>query len=169
MNFWEEYFINPLTKRLSERIEYACLLYVLFFVGIYFFKYRSKRGIAFGIYTIFLFNILFLGRNHHSNPLVDVCGEWWVSLAPKGTWKVDCIYNMFCFLPFSFLSPFRKKPLESLLISLGYSLILEVLQLLFSVGAFQISDIVYNGLGGFLGSCVYLIVENKNLRREELR
>ena len=36
MNFLEAYFLNPITKRLSEHIEYAVLLYVLFFLGIYF-------------------------------------------------------------------------------------------------------------------------------------
>lgn len=161
MNFLEAYFINPIAKRLSEHIGYAVLLYVLFFLGIYFFKYRSKRGIAFGAYTIFLFIILFLCRKYHGNPLVDIWGEWWISLTYKGTWNVDCLYNMVCFIPFAVLSPFRKKPLQAFLISLAYSLMLEVLQLVFFVGAFQVSDIAYNALGGFMGSRIYLIVERK--------
>lgn len=161
MNFLEAYFLNPITKRLSEHIEYAVLLYVLFFLGIYFFKYRSKRGIAFGAYTIFLFSILFLCRRHHHNPLVNVWGEWWIALTDKGTWNIDCLYNMVCFIPFAVLSPFGKKPLQAFLISLSYSIMLEVLQLRFLVGAFQVSDIVYNAVGGFMGSWVYLTVEKK--------
>lgn len=161
MNFLETYFINPITKRLSEHIGYAILLYVLFFIGIYVLRYRSKRGIVFGGYTIFLFNILFLCRRDHGNSLVDVWGEWWITLTDQGIWEVDYLYNMVCFLPFTYLAPFRKKPFKALLISLTYSFSMEVLQLLFSVGDFQMSDIVYNTLGGLLGSWIYLAVERK--------
>ena len=42
---------------------------------------------------------------------------------------------------------------------------LEVLQLVFFVGAFQVSDIVYNALGGFMGSWIYLAVEKKRADR----
>ena len=76
---------------------------------------------------------------------------------------------MVCFIPFAILSPFRKKPLQAFLISLGYSLMLEVLQLVFFVGAFQVSDIVYNALGGFMGSRIYLVVERKKEQTGALR
>ena len=92
---------------------------------------------------------------------------WWIFGVNGGflkrirTWNVDCLYNMVCFIPFAVLSPFRKKPLQAFLISLAYSLMLEVLQLVFFVGAFQVSDIVYNSLGGFFGRWIYLAVEKK--------
>ena len=71
-------------------------------------------------------------------------------------WNIDSILNVLCFVPFTFFAPFKRKPLSALLVSFIYALLLEVLQVCFSCGAFQISDFIYNALGGLLGSLLYL-------------
>ena len=50
-------------------------------------------------------------------------------------------------------------------ISFLASLTIELLQMFFSIGSFQISDLVYNTLGGVLGAIIYYIVKIIKRRR----
>ena len=84
----------------------------------------------------------------------------WLFLV-KDTWnKVQAIENILFFIPFSFfliLGFYDLKRIklelfkEIILISFKISLFIELLQLIFTLGTFQLSDIVYNILGGVIG------------------
>lgn len=120
------------------------------------------RELIFITYSMLLFMLLFLGRSHHRNPFVSLWGDWLPKQNEKGLWEIDCLYNLIAFVPFSFLCSFlRGKIWRSILLCGVISIVLESFQAYFSVGAFQISDIVYNALSGGIGAWLYLILEKK--------
>lgn len=96
----------------------------------------------------------------------------WLFLV-KDTWnKVQAIENIIFFIPFSFFLllgfyNLKKGKLnlfkEIGVISFKFSLFIELLQLIFTLGTFQLSDIVYNTLGGVIGAILaisYSYIQN---------
>ena len=79
----------------------------------------------------------------------------------------ECIENVIMMVPFSAIVVWtfgekignsRKKILwQSGKIAFGFSLIIEMLQLLLRLGTFQLSDIFYNTVGGVLGGLLYCV------------
>lgn len=73
----------------------------------------------------------------------------------SGRWSIDCIENIILFVPYTFfylkaLTP--SKPLKSaFLLAFLTSIFVELLQLIFWLGAFQLSDLFYNIIGGMIG------------------
>jgi glycopeptide antibiotics resistance protein len=71
--------------------------------------------------------------------------------------------NILAFVPFGFLLPLIFSRSVSFLRIFGYSLLLsltvEVAQLLFRVGAFDVDDLILNGLGGIVGYWLVKLVE----------
>jgi glycopeptide antibiotics resistance protein len=84
----------------------------------------------------------------------------------------EIIYNCIFFIPLGLLLSVNFKKIEfkwkfSLIIVL--SLVAEIVQYIFAIGASDITDLITNALGGFLGLVVYDLskrfVNNKNLDR----
>lgn len=144
-----------------------CIILILFLAWCLIRRPNWKqlvRSFLFVTYSMLLFMLLFLGRSHHRDPFVYVWGDWIPKQNEKGVWEIDCLYNLFAFIPFSFLWTFlREKIGRAVLICGLISLAFESLQAYFSVGAFQISDIVYNALSGGIGTCLYLIFRKKKV------
>ena len=110
-----------------------------------------------------------LNRNLWANPVMDVVGVW-------GIWKTnadgtvslttEAIENTLLTMPLiiSLLLTFDEKILKKhtlghmLMKSAQYaflfSLTIELLQLFLRLGTFQLSDLFYNTLGGFLGGLI---------------
>ena len=80
-------------------------------------------------------------------------------LYDSGRWDMQCIENILLFVPYTFfylqaLAP--EKPLKaSFLMAFLTSLFVELSQLFFWLGAFQISDLIYNVIGGMIGSFLW--------------
>ncbi len=105
-------------------------------------------------------------------PFTSVWGSWGI-YDIKGNISTDSIQNGFLFvLPVFMLlwlysdkifvkkkETFWRVLLFSVGISFTTSLIIELLQMFFSIGSFQVSDLVYNTLGGVLGAIIYYIVK----------
>ena len=76
-------------------------------------------------------------------------------LYDNGRWSMECIENILLFVPYTFfylqaLAP--EKPLKAVFsLSLLTSLFIEFSQLFFWLGAFQLSDLIYNVIGGMIG------------------
>jgi glycopeptide antibiotics resistance protein len=72
--------------------------------------------------------------------------------------------NIFAFSPLGFLLPILfqryEKIKNALWISLGISLLIEVLQLVFYLGSCDIDDLILNVLGSLLGLIVYTLFRN---------
>lgn len=73
----------------------------------------------------------------------------------NGRWSKECIENILLFMPYTFfflqaLAP-EKTFKAAFLIALSTSLFVEISQLIFWLGAFQFSDLIYNVIGGMIG------------------
>lgn len=121
--------------------------------------------------AMILFQTL-LNRNLWLNPLSDAMGGW-------GIWKVssdgskelttECFENIILMFPFTSVLMWtmkeklvkvislRRIAVKSAEIAFCFSLTIEFLQLFLRLGTFQLSDLFYNTLGGFLGGVAYWI------------
>ena len=115
--------------------------------------------------TMILFRTI-LNRDIWFDPLGDVMGKWGLHNA-DGTLCTEPIENFMLFMPFAVLllwafkdeilgSDVRLgKVLWKSTVAVGiFSFGIEFSQLLFHLGTFQISDLVYNTLGGTVGGAV---------------
>ncbi|HBM5401558.1 TPA: VanZ family protein [Enterococcus faecium] len=117
--------------------------------------------------SLILFRTL-LYRDIMANPLSDVMGGWWIYETNPSTGEVklttECIENLMLFTPFSVLLMWftgQKKFKYILWLSTKavflFSMSIELLQLFLHLGTFQLSDLFYNTLGGFIGGVDYWI------------
>lgn len=126
-----------------------------------------RRSFLLSFYTAMILFRTLLNRNLWMNPLSDVMTGWTLTNA-KGELTTESIENLMLFIPFSILLLWAvkdkllkdKKGLGTILwqstrIVFCFSLSIEFLQLFFRLGTFQLSDIFYNTLGGFLGGLIY--------------
>ena len=127
-------------------------------------KFRKLFALAF-ITSMILFRTL-LNRNLWLNPL-SIKGGWgiWEKVNGERTLTTECIENVIMMVPFSAVVAWTfgekignggKKILwQSGKIAFGFSISIEMLQLLLRLGTFQLSDIFYNTVGGVLGGLMY--------------
>lgn len=123
-------------------------------------------------YTVMILFRTLMNRNMWLNPLSDVMGGWWIwKIASDGSVSLttECFENVALMLPFIVLLfwTMRDKILKtisfgrviwkSIEISFVFSFCIEMLQLFLRLGTWQLSDLVYNTLGGFLGGLIYYI------------
>ncbi|EFF28745.1 hypothetical protein EfmU0317_2316 [Enterococcus faecium U0317] len=125
--------------------------------------------------TMILFRTL-LNRNLWVNPLSDVMGGWWIYETNPSTGEVnlttECIENLILFIPFSALLMWfmeQKEKIKCILwtstkVVFLFSVSIEFFQLFLRLGTFQLSDLFYNTLGGFLGGLIYWIFYKVNKR-----
>ncbi len=133
-------------------------------------------------YTIMiLFRTLF-NRNMWANPVSNVIGTWGL-YNDKGELTTEVIENLILFIPFTILllMCYREKIIgqtvkvgetlwRSVKIVFLFSLSIEFLQLFLRLGTFQLSDLFYNTLGGFVGGLIYWIgykIHNKYKKGRE--
>ena len=133
-------------------------------------KRRALSLFLFSFYFSLIFDItLFCRIGSNSDPLSNIYGDWWV-------WDTDLIYYVnfspivnlvitlpLCFVVFYFIKQFTYKTYSnkcmiicSTIISFILSLFIETMQLIFCIGTFQISDLVYNTFGGTIGSFIFI-------------
>ena len=146
------------------------------------FKSSSEFRILFFLcfYAVMIFFRTVLNRNLWLNPLNNMFGGWWIYEKDSSgnlSLTTDCIENIILFIPFSFLSLWLlskkrkeenigKLTIQNIRYSLLLTLVIEFSQLFLRVGTFQISDIVYNALGGILGSFTFWITFRIYHRRQ---
>lgn len=74
---------------------------------------------------------------------------------------VNIFGNIFAFAPFGFVLPIisdkNRKFWNIALLSLEFSLTIELIQLLFKVGIFDVDDIIMNTIGGMIGYLCFFI------------
>lgn len=92
----------------------------------------------------------------------------------QGTWSapaaftleplVGVVQNLVLFMPFGFLlcgATKRPHTVRILLAGFLLSLFIELCQLLFRLGWFEVDDILHNALGTYLGICLYRWMVNR--------
>ena len=77
--------------------------------------------------------------------------------------------NVLGFVPAGFFIPVlwknRRGFLFTVCITFQMSLLVEILQLIFRVGSFDVDDLLLNTIGGILGYFVYKIMASKNTNK----
>lgn len=126
-------------------------------------KFFRKLFLLAFVTSMILFRTL-LNRNLWMNPLSNVMGGWgiWETVNGEKQLTTECIENVILMMPFTGMVMWtfdvEKRVLwKSIKLGLCFSVSIEMLQLLLRLGTFQISDIVYNTLGGLLGGVVYIM------------
>ena len=80
--------------------------------------------------------------------------------------------NIIVFIPYGMYLPIIKKSNrlgENMSVVLLTSLIIEIIQYIFNVGAFDVDDLILNTLGGFIGISAYFIMLKIFKRREKAK
>ena len=154
---WSLFLLSPL-EDVTQQLFFIQSLSEGFFRRIFFLA----------VYVAIVLLITLLNREIWENPLSDVLGTWGL-YNKKGKLTTEVIENLLMFVPFPVLMfvAFRDKLLKSMKlhdilwtsirISFLFSAGIEVAQLLFRLGTFQLSDLFYNTLGGILGGLCYFI------------
>lgn len=142
--------------------------------GIWFKNFKEsstfRRAFLLVFYSTMILFRTILNRDIWSDPLSDVMGKWGLHNA-DGTLSTEPIENLMLFVPFAVLLlwAFREELLgdkaglgRTLWVATKivgiFSFAIEFSQLLFHLGTFQISDLVYNTLGGTIGGLTYYII-----------
>lgn len=139
-------------------------------------NFRKTFLLMFYSAMILLRTVLY--REWWKYPLSNVMGSW--GLYDKdGNLTTEAIENLMLFIPFAVLllwafrkellgdNPGLKKTLWVATKTVGiFSFVIEFSQLLFHLGTFQISDLVYNTLGGTVGGVIYYIIYKIRHRNE---
>lgn len=145
----------------------------------YFKKsYEFRRVFLLIFYIMMILSRTILYREIWASPLSDVMGGWGLYDA-DGNLTTEAIENLMLFIPFAVLllwafrkellgdKPGLKKTLWVATKTVGiFSFVIEFSQLLFHLGTFQISDLVYNTLGGTVGGLAYYIIYKVRHRNE---
>lgn len=74
---------------------------------------------------------------------------------------VNIIGNVLAFAPFGFalpiISPQNRKFINILILSLEFSLTIELIQFILKVGIFDVDDLFLNTMGGMIGGICFLV------------
>lgn len=131
-----------------------------------------RRLFFLAFYTALILFRTFLNRTIWYDPLEKVFGGWGFHGGRK--MAAEAIENVMLFMPFSVLflwvldaeaaEPLSRPDLyraawRTTGIVALFSLAIESGQLVFHLGTFQISDLCYNTLGGFIGGFLYCMVQ----------
>lgn len=137
--------------------------------------FRTEQGFRRVFYLVFytvmiLFRTL-LNRDMWANPLANVIGVWGFYKQSNGEMVLttEVPENLALFIPFTILLlwTYRDKILnkvtlpnvlwQSTKIVFLFSFTIEMLQLFLRLGTWQLSDLFFNTLGGFIGGLIYWI------------
>lgn len=130
---------------------------------------KFRKILLFVFYTVMILFRTLINRNMWENPVSNVIGVWGL-YNEQGKLTTEVIENLALFIPFTILLfwCFKNKILEkkvrflptvgkSIFLVFLFSLSIEFLQLFLRLGTFQLSDLFYNTLGGFVGGFLYWI------------
>ncbi len=140
---------------------------------------KFRRFFYFMFCLIMILFITLMNRDMWANPVIDVVGVWGLH-KQNGTFTTEIIENVVLFVPFVFclfyfLETTSKKCIgfisimvRAISLSFLFSLTIEMLQLFFRLGTWQLSDICFNTLGGIIGALLYWIsTKIRRIKKEE--
>lgn len=136
---------------------------------------RICSKVIFGVYIILLTYFLFFaestgrtyeGRTYHYNlVLFKEIGRFIKYRHSLGTMAVilNLFGNVAAFIPFGTILPIMHRRFRSLfymtLLTFEFSLAVEVIQLIFKVGSFDVDDLLLNTIGGITGYLVFGLMD----------
>ncbi len=127
-----------------------CFFWIYFVVLVYFLLLSERKEYTYYRYNLVLFQEIqrFLnGAKYFSTKEI----------------LLNLLGNVIGFVPLGFLLPIirRKKTFSFLCVIFVFlfSLAIEVLQLVFRIGVFDVDDLLLNTLGGLIGYLIYLLCQ----------
>ena len=146
-------------------------------------KHQKMGWVLFILYlallVYFLFFAEFFGRTgadlreeyaYNLEPFKEIVRFWnYRDQLGMGAFLLNVVGNVVAFMPCGFFLPIvsrrSKKWYNTIFISAGFSLGVEVTQLISRVGSFDVDDIMLNTAGGILGYITYRIVQRMRIWR----
>lgn len=137
--------------------------------------FKALSWVLFIIYLLFLFYFLFFSE--HYGRTDEVQGYRYNLVLFKEInrfityrhvlgfegFMVNIFGNVLAFAPFGFCLPIISKNddkfLKVLLGSFSFSLMIEIIQLIYKIGCFDVDDMLLNTIGGILGFFAYRIIK----------
>ena len=98
-------------------------------------------------------------------------GRFWAYREQLGlsVFFINLFGNVICFIPFGLLMPIIYKAFRNFivvtLLTFSFSLTIEVIQLFYRIGSFDVDDLLLNTIGGVIGYVIYLIGETLYRKR----
>ena len=114
-----------------------------------------------------------MGRNIHSENyrynlvLFKEIKRYLYNVETIGIWSViiNLLGNVIFFIPFGIILPITSRKFTKLyrviFLMFGFSLFVELMQLIFKIGAFDVDDILLNVIGAFIGYMIYYFGKRK--------
>ncbi len=146
-----------MTKKLNSKrlIMFSRLLFIIYmFFALYFLLFAEGFGRMYQrdeySYNLELFKEIKRFIN-------------WSSVSDYGfkAMLLNIFGNILCFVPFGFFIPMVFKRLKNgiiiTILTFLFSLTVEVIQLVFKIGSFDVDDILLNTLGGIVGCLGYFV------------
>ncbi len=158
---------------------------VVQWVGWFKTERKFRKMFLLSFYTVMILCKTLINRTMWLNPLSNVIGFWGLhklNAAGEVVFTTEVLENLALFIPFTILLlwTYRDKILsrgkkdnenesskgeiklgkvlfQSTKIVFLFSFTIEFLQLLLRLGTWQLSDLFYNTLGGFIGGLLYYI------------
>lgn len=141
------------------------------------FKKREYRyKFYYLVYLYIIFSRTVIRRQSNYEPLSDVFGGWKIFQHKYTGLDYQVIGNVIMFIPFAILlaavlnsynCSLKKNLAICLSCSFIYSLFIELCQLITKRGTFQLSDLVWNTLGGLIGFIIYSLINNIYKKRNK--
>lgn len=141
---------------------------------------RTASQLIFLLYLFALFYLLFFSENYGRTEITE---EYRYNLELFREIKrfirfhellgmkmvlINLLGNVAAFIPFGFFLPVLWKDTAKLyrmfLLTLGFSLLIELVQLLYRVGTFDVDDLLLNTLGGLIGYAMWRISDIRRRR-----
>lgn len=144
---------------------------------------RTIGKVLFVLYIVFIIYFLLFsdwyGRSrgmqeyHYNLVLFREIKRFWTYRHQVGLFAMftNLFGNVVIFMPFGFFMPVASKyrsVFSTLFWSFGLSLCVELFQLFFKVGSFDVDDLLLNTIGGVLGYMIFVIC-NTIRRRYDIR
>lgn len=143
-----------------------------------FYKYKREWSLAIfalyiGVLCYFLFFSEMFGRTemqreyHYNLVLFREIKRFWIYRRQLGIMAcvINIIGNVAAFLPYGFFLPILSEKFRHtfkvFLLSFSLSLTVELMQLIFKVGCFDVDDLLLNTIGGVIGYGIYKLSRRK--------
>lgn len=140
------------------------------YIGLFKRDRSFRRVFLLALYTSMILCRTVLCRTYWTpNAFANLIGTWGL-YTDEGKLYIENIDNFILFLPFTYLVlwcfrdrlfsqivTFKKSLVIGTKYAFIFSLVIEFSQLFFKLGEFQLSDLFYNTLGGFIGGLIYWI------------
>ncbi len=137
-------------QRIIKILKLVFIIYIAVIAYFLFFSERYGRGIVHSEYRYNLTLFKELKRFIEHREVIGLEG-----------FIVNIFGNILAFTPFGFLLPViseeNRKLAKVALVTFQFSLTIELLQLVFKVGIFDVDDLFMNTLGGIIGYIIFKI------------